>query len=130
MSSLDKTLQNPAFRAVTVFAAIRDDDAGHWSIRPTAPSTSTRLCIDGTMALQTTSRTHEGTLKLSDAGFAMKARWVAGERPRAGGQRCVDSTATRCLRRTLRRGVPGSRATHRDRTGHSNLFMTGAPFET
>jgi len=67
----------PRFDIESVFASILDDDAGHWSIRPTAPSTSTRSCVDGTMALPTTFHTDEGTLKLRNASFTMKAPWVA-----------------------------------------------------
>ncbi len=57
----------PRFDSESVFAAILDDDAGHWSIRPTAPSTSTRAYVDGSMVLQTTFQTDEGTLELVDA---------------------------------------------------------------
>ncbi len=57
----------PRFDSESVFASILDDDAGHWSIRPTAPSTSTRAYVDGSMVLQTTFHTEEGTLELLDA---------------------------------------------------------------
>jgi GH15 family glucan-1,4-alpha-glucosidase len=57
----------PRFDSESVFASILDDEAGHWSIRPTAASTSTRAYVDGTMALQTTFATADGTLELLDA---------------------------------------------------------------
>ncbi|MGV8896277.1 MAG: glycoside hydrolase family 15 protein [Rhodoglobus sp.] len=57
----------PRFDSESVFASILDDDAGHWSIRPTAPSTSTRAYVEGSMVLQTTFHTDEGTLELLDA---------------------------------------------------------------
>ncbi|MBG6215388.1 GH15 family glucan-1,4-alpha-glucosidase [Cryobacterium sp. CAN_C3] len=57
----------PRFDSESVFASILDDDAGYWSIRPTAASTSTRSYVAGTMALQTTFHTDEGTLELIDA---------------------------------------------------------------
>ncbi len=57
----------PRFDSESVFASILDDDAGHWSIRPTAPSASTRSYVDGTMVLLTTFHTDEGTVELLDA---------------------------------------------------------------
>ena len=57
----------PRFDSESVFASILDDDAGHWSIRTTAPTTSTRLYVDGTRALQTAFHTDDGTLELLDA---------------------------------------------------------------
>lgn len=57
----------PRFDSESVFAAILDDDAGHWSIRPSAAATSTREYVDGTMVLRTTFQTAEGALELLDA---------------------------------------------------------------
>ena len=57
----------PRFDSESVFAAILDDDAGHWSIQPTATATSTREYVDGTMALRTTFHTAEGDIELLDA---------------------------------------------------------------
>jgi len=57
----------PRFDSESVFASILDDDAGHWSIRPVGPATSTRAYVDGTMTLQTTFETPDGTLELLDA---------------------------------------------------------------
>jgi len=57
----------PRFDSESVFASILDDDAGHWSIRPTASSTTTRTYVAGTMALQTTFHTDEGAVELLDA---------------------------------------------------------------
>jgi hypothetical protein len=57
----------PRFDSESVFASILDDGAGHWSIRPTAPSRSTRAYVAGTMVLRTTFHTDEGSLELLDA---------------------------------------------------------------
>ena len=57
----------PRFDSESVFAAILDDDAGHWSIRPAGTATSTRQYVDGTMALRTTFHTASGDLELLDA---------------------------------------------------------------
>jgi GH15 family glucan-1,4-alpha-glucosidase len=57
----------PRFDSESVFASILDDEAGHWSIRPTSASTSTRAYVDGSMVLQTTFHTADGTLELLDA---------------------------------------------------------------
>lgn len=57
----------PRFDSESVFASILDDDAGYWSIRPTAPSRSTRSYVDETMVLQTIFDTEGGTLEILDA---------------------------------------------------------------
>ncbi|MBC7441108.1 MAG: glycoside hydrolase family 15 protein [Ramlibacter sp.] len=57
----------PRFDSESVFAAILDDDAGHWSIQPTEKATSTRQYVDETMALRTTFQTATGVLELLDA---------------------------------------------------------------
>ena len=57
----------PRFDSESVFAAILDDDAGHWSIQPTATATSAREYVDETMALRTTFHTAAGDLELFDA---------------------------------------------------------------
>lgn len=57
----------PRFDSESVFAAILDDDAGHWSIQPTETATSTRQYVDETMALRTTFLTATGVIELLDA---------------------------------------------------------------
>ncbi|MGY1739120.1 MULTISPECIES: glycoside hydrolase family 15 protein [unclassified Blastococcus] len=57
----------PRFDGPSVFAALLDDDAGHWSVRPTAEWTATRRYADRSLALETTFRTAEGELQLTDA---------------------------------------------------------------
>jgi len=57
----------PRFDSESVFAALLDDDAGHWAIGPTESATSTREYVEGTMALRTTFHTDSGTLELLDA---------------------------------------------------------------
>ncbi|MBG6240189.1 GH15 family glucan-1,4-alpha-glucosidase [Mycetocola sp. CAN_C7] len=57
----------PRFDSESIFASILDDDAGHWSMRPSDASTSTREYVDGTMVLRTTFDTGTGTLEIVDA---------------------------------------------------------------
>jgi GH15 family glucan-1,4-alpha-glucosidase len=57
----------PRFDSESVFAALLDDEAGHWSIRPVSPSPASRAYVDDTMVLRTTFRAAEGTLELLDA---------------------------------------------------------------
>jgi alpha,alpha-trehalase len=57
----------PRFDSASVFAALLDDDAGHWAIRPAGEFTSTRRYLDRTLSLETTFRTATGTLVLVDA---------------------------------------------------------------
>ncbi len=56
----------PRFDSPSVFARLLDDDAGHWSIRPSTPFQATRRYLDRTMALETTFRTGTGTALLTD----------------------------------------------------------------
>jgi GH15 family glucan-1,4-alpha-glucosidase len=89
----------PRFDSESVFASILDDDAGHWSIRPTAPSTSTRSYLAGTMALQTTFETEEGTLELIDAlelGDSSDPRRLGENAPHTllRGARCTSGRVT------------------------------------
>jgi GH15 family glucan-1,4-alpha-glucosidase len=57
----------PRFDSPSVFAAILDDDAGHWSIRPTGEFTTERGYVEETMVLRTVFDTAAGTLELVDA---------------------------------------------------------------
>lgn len=57
----------PRFDSASVFAAILDDDAGHWSLRPAGEFVTTRAYLAGTMVLRTTFETADGTLELVDA---------------------------------------------------------------
>lgn len=57
----------PRFDSPSVFAAILDDDAGHWSIRPTDPARVEREYVEESMVLRTTFHTSDGTLELLDA---------------------------------------------------------------
>jgi alpha,alpha-trehalase len=50
-----------------VFAAILDDDGGHWSIHPTGEFTTRRSYLEATMVLRTVFDTAGGTLELLDA---------------------------------------------------------------
>lgn len=57
----------PRFDAPSVFGRILDEDAGHWSIRPTGETEATRRYVDETMLLETTLRTSSGVVRLVDA---------------------------------------------------------------
>ncbi|MEV0967566.1 glycoside hydrolase family 15 protein [Microtetraspora glauca] len=57
----------PRFDSPSIFAAMLDDDAGSWSIRPSGPYTVSRRYMDATLVLQTMFETGTGTLVLTDA---------------------------------------------------------------
>ena len=57
----------PRFDSPSVFAALLDDDAGHWTIHPDGEYTSTRRYLDRTLALETTFRAPTGSVVLTDA---------------------------------------------------------------
>jgi len=57
----------PRFDAPSIFGRLLDDDAGHWSIRPTVECTTTRRYIDQTLVLETTFRTSTGKAVLLDS---------------------------------------------------------------
>lgn len=57
----------PRFDSPSVFCALLDDDAGHWSVRPAGAFTASRRYVDATMVLETTFETRTGTLRLVDA---------------------------------------------------------------
>jgi GH15 family glucan-1,4-alpha-glucosidase len=57
----------PRFDSPSVFGRILDDEAGHWSIRPIGPFTSSRRYHDRTLVLETTFRLPTGTVVLTDA---------------------------------------------------------------
>jgi len=57
----------PRFDSASVFAAILDEDAGHWLIRPAGEFTTERAYVEDTMVLRTVFETVEGTLELVDA---------------------------------------------------------------
>ena len=57
----------PRFDGPSVFARLLDRDAGHWSIRPAGTVATDRRYHPGTMVLETTFRTPEGTAVLEDA---------------------------------------------------------------
>jgi GH15 family glucan-1,4-alpha-glucosidase len=57
----------PRFDSPSVFAAILDDDAGHWSIRPDGDFTVRREDAEDSLVLHTEFHTSTGTLLLRDA---------------------------------------------------------------
>ena len=61
----------PRYDSPAVFTRLLDQDAGHWSIRPAAPFEVVRRYLPGTLIVETTFTTDEGTIRLLDAmGFA------------------------------------------------------------
>jgi GH15 family glucan-1,4-alpha-glucosidase len=65
----------PRFDSPSVFSALLDDEAGHWTLRPAGRFESSRCYRPGTLVLETTMRTAAGTLRVSDAlAFAPGAR--------------------------------------------------------
>ena len=57
----------PRFDGPSVFARLLDDDAGHWQVAPVADWTATRRYTGRSLALETTFRTGDGELVLTDA---------------------------------------------------------------
>ncbi|MGW3510199.1 trehalase-like domain-containing protein [Streptomyces sp. NPDC000994] len=57
----------PRFDSPAIFARLLDEDAGHWSIRPTGPSGISRRYVEDTLVLETTFHTTGGTAVLRDA---------------------------------------------------------------
>ncbi len=57
----------PRFDSPSVFAALLDDEGGHWSIHPDGEFRVERRYLDGSMVLLTTFHTSDGTLELRDA---------------------------------------------------------------
>jgi GH15 family glucan-1,4-alpha-glucosidase len=57
----------PRFDSPSVFALLLDDNAGHWSIHPTAPYRTTRRYHDRSMVLETTFSTADGSVTVTDA---------------------------------------------------------------
>jgi GH15 family glucan-1,4-alpha-glucosidase len=57
----------PRFDSPSVFGRLLDDDAGHWVLRPTGTTRSTRTYRDRTMVLETTFETPGGKVVVADA---------------------------------------------------------------
>ena len=57
----------PRFDSPAVFAALLDERAGSWSLRPVGPFEVRRHYLEGTMVLRTEFRTPHGVLALTDA---------------------------------------------------------------
>jgi hypothetical protein len=57
----------PRFDGPSVFARLLDDDAGHWQVQPEAEWSATRRYAGRSLALETTFRTADGELVLTDA---------------------------------------------------------------
>ncbi len=56
----------PRFDSPSVFGALLDDAAGHWTVNPTAPFESTQRYLEGTNVLETRFVTAEGIVVLTD----------------------------------------------------------------
>lgn len=57
----------PRVDGPSVFGALLDPAAGHWSIAPVAQASATRRYLDRTMVLETTFTTETGTMTVTDA---------------------------------------------------------------
>jgi alpha,alpha-trehalase len=57
----------PRYDSPAIFTRLLDRDAGHWSIRPAAPFEVTRRYLPGTLVVETTFTTAQGTVRLLDA---------------------------------------------------------------
>jgi alpha,alpha-trehalase len=57
----------PRFDSPSVLGRLLDDVAGHWSIAPAAEARTTRRYLDGSLVLETTFVTDEGSVRLTDA---------------------------------------------------------------
>jgi alpha,alpha-trehalase len=57
----------PRFDSPSIFAALLDDEAGHWSIHPDGEFRVERRYVDGSMVLLTTFDSLAGTLELRDS---------------------------------------------------------------
>lgn len=56
----------PRFDSPSIFGALLDDGAGHWSLRPTTPFSSSQRYLEGTNILQTRFETAGGMLVVTD----------------------------------------------------------------
>jgi GH15 family glucan-1,4-alpha-glucosidase len=57
----------PRYDSDAIFARILDPGAGHWSIRPVGSFSAERRYLPGTLVLETTFTTEDGTVRLLDA---------------------------------------------------------------
>lgn len=57
----------PRFDGPAVFGRLLDEDAGHWEVQPEGEWRSTRRYVDRSLVLETTFRTADGELVLTDA---------------------------------------------------------------
>lgn len=57
----------PRFDSRSVFAALLDERAGHWSIRPVGPARHARRYVESTMVLETRFVTDSGVVAVTDA---------------------------------------------------------------
>ena len=57
----------PRYDSDAVFARLLDPTAGHWSITPVEPFTSTRRYLPGTLVIETTFTTETGSARVTDA---------------------------------------------------------------
>src|SRR4051794_35382327 len=57
----------PRYDSPSVFARVLDPDAGHWSIRPVENYEVTRRYLPGTLVVETTFTTANGSVRLVDA---------------------------------------------------------------
>lgn len=74
----------PRFDSPALFARLLDEQAGHWSLRPSEPAETTRRYLPQTLVLETTFRTDTGTVLLHDAlalGHRERGHHLAADSP-------------------------------------------------
>jgi GH15 family glucan-1,4-alpha-glucosidase len=76
----------PRFDSRSVFAQLLDEQAGHWSIRPTDDFTVERRYVARTMVLQSTFATDAGVVTATDAlalGASERGHELGNDAPHA-----------------------------------------------
>jgi alpha,alpha-trehalase len=95
----------PRFDSPAIFARLLDDEAGHWSIRPSTPFRVTRRYLDRTMVLETRFHTDSGTVVVTDgllAGWEEDEHRLGAEAPHILVRRVVCETGSVELEITCR----------------------------
>src|ERR671932_842726 len=57
----------PRYDSAAIFARLLDPDAGHWAIRPAGEFRAERRYVPGSLAIETTFTTANGSVRLTDA---------------------------------------------------------------
>ena len=118
----------PEFSGPSIFAAMLDRKAGHFSIRPSAQFTATREYVPGTNVIRTTLRTPTGAIALTDClALSGGTQELAAQHELLRRVECLDGTveieACFAPRPDYGRRTPGY--ANRRRLGWQ---LTGCPF--